>query len=136
VETFRQTRQDKLTTKAWQPHSARCGLRTKRAGREKGGTENMKYNLKNRPENKSDYVDITEMFQKLDEYTAWFEGFEKRQRLIHSEPQNWLALYKTRIMERFKHHSVSELTPEELLTYFIEEEVLGVEQKIKEEMKR
>lgn len=77
----------------------------------------MKFNLKNRPET---------VFSESS-FTKWFEGFEKRQRLIHSEPQNWLDSHKIQIVQRFQHHSIFGLTLEELLTYFIEEEILGEE---------
>lgn len=80
----------------------------------------MKFNFKNRPHC---YLD------DIDKFDEWFEGFENEQRLIALEPKKWLDRNIERIQSFFSHHSVSGLTPEELLKFYITMEILGEEQK-------
>jgi hypothetical protein len=81
--------------------------------------EKMKFNLKNRPKT----------CFKESSFTKWFEGFEGEQRKIALEPKKWLDRNLDRIAAFFGHHSVSGLTPEELLKFYITMEILGEEQK-------
>ncbi|MDO8056592.1 MAG: hypothetical protein Q6361_07000 [Candidatus Hermodarchaeota archaeon] len=55
----------------------------------------------------------------------WFEAFEKKHRHIAEFPTKWFTDNKLAIMEMFSLHSVSGITPEELLVFFITKEVLG-----------
>lgn len=57
----------------------------------------------------------------------WFEGFEEKQREIIIHFYRWFNENWPKMQRRFNLHSVSGLTPKDLLTFFIEKEILGNE---------
>lgn len=73
----------------------------------------MKYTLKNRPKLGEDAWG--------EDYEEWFEGFEKRQREIHDDPDMWYEKNLIAIMKR----SHSGLRLREIVAFFIEKEILG-----------
>ena len=101
----------------------------------------MKYNLKNRPDldeiakknpNKSLTWLVADYHGKA---TKWFEGFEKQQRSFRDSKiqcVEWLQKYT--MIDPLDDMKLTQC--QAVLRTFIQEEVLGVEPKIKEEMKR
>lgn len=79
----------------------------------------MSFNLKNRPlwpDSGTEYVELNE---------EWFEGFEEKQRQIIIHFYRWFNENWPKMQRRFNLHSVSGLTPKDLVTFFIEKEILG-----------
>ena len=84
----------------------------------------MSFNLKNRPK-EHDNPDWPKEINCYDNMEKWFEGFEEKQRQIIIHFYRWFNENWPKIKRRFNLHSVSGLTPKDLLTFFIEKEVLG-----------
>jgi hypothetical protein len=97
--------------------------------------ENKKFNLKNRPNTITDAIPIGDkelfkfMLERHQEFAKWFKGFEARQR------QN-LADFEKAIKNTSLVNDPCFIRCWEALRNYIKLEVLGVEPKIKEEMKR
>ena len=58
-------------------------------------------------------------------FKKWFEGFEEKQRQIIIHFYRWFNENWPKMQRRFNLHSVSGLMPKDLVTFFIEKEILG-----------
>ena len=96
-------------------------------------SENKKFNLKNRPHRVDYSSDEHGLLQFAIESTEWFEGFETRQRQNLADFEK--AIKNTSLVNDPCFIRCWEVRCWEALRNYIKLEVLGVEPKIKEEMK-